>query len=264
MTSEILLQRGDEELHCTFCGEAALLAGLEALNALGADKIEILKYANSADLPAGQAGVPKGDPSRVVGYAAAVFLKVNPSPPPSPLPKGRGTKGEGITLVSPEAQKELLSTARTSIEEGLQKKKLRLGPLSDYPELNLPLNVFVTLWLASELQGCIGSVQPHETLLEAVRRLARDSAFDDPRGITLGPEDLKRLKIEISILSPFQRVPDASRIEMKKHGVMPSPKDRAGGLFLPDVWEHFSKKEDFLDALCEQKMVPSPPQLARP
>jgi AmmeMemoRadiSam system protein A len=128
-----------------------------------------------------------------------------------------------------------------------------MSPLSDHPELNLPLNVFVTLWLDGELQGCIGSIEPRETLLEAVRRLARDSAFDDPRGITLNPSDLARLKIEISILSPFLRAPGTDAIEMGKHGVLLSKGSRRG-LFLPDVWEHFSRKEDFLDALCEQKM----------
>ena len=233
MTSDILLERGDRELHCTFCGEAALLAGLEALNVGGATRAEILRYANSAD-------VPHGDPDRVVGYAAAAFL----------------TSSHGAAddrTVRPEAAAVLLKTVRTSIEEGLQKKALRMGPLSEHPELNLPLNVFVTLWLDGELQGCIGSIQPRETLLEAVRRLARDSAFDDPRGITLGPADVKRLKIEISILSPFQRVPDAAAIEIGKHGVLLSKGSRRG-LFLPDVWEHFSRKEDFLDALCEQKM----------
>jgi AmmeMemoRadiSam system protein A len=90
-------------------------------------------------------------------------------------------------------------------------------------------------------------------LLEAVRRLARDSAFDDPRGKPLGPADLARLKIEISILSPFKQAPDAAPIEIGKHGVMLSKGSRRG-IFLPDVWEHFSRKEDFLDALCEQKM----------
>jgi len=155
--------------------------------------------------------------------------------------------------VHPQAASVLLKAARASIVEGLKKMALRMGPLSDEPELNLPVNVFVTLWLDGDLQGCIGSIQPRETLLEAVRRLARDSAFDDPRGRPLSPADLARLKIEISILSPFRRVPEAAAIETGKHGVLLSKGSRRG-LFLPDVWEHFSRKEDFLDALCEQKM----------
>jgi len=232
-TSEILLEREEQELHCTFCGEAALLAGLEAVKALGADKVELLKYANSAD-------VPNGDPNRVVGYAAAAFLS-------------SFFAVASVQVVSPEASTVLLRAARASIEDGMKKKALRILPLSDHPELNLPLNVFVTLWLDGELQGCIGSIEPRETLLEAVRRLARDSAFDDPRGISLGPAEAARLKIEISILSPFQRVPGAASVEMGKHGVLLSKGSRRG-LFLPDVWEHFSRKEDFLDALCEQKM----------
>jgi AmmeMemoRadiSam system protein B/AmmeMemoRadiSam system protein A len=246
MTSEILLEHGDKELRCTFCGEAALLAGLEAVKALRANKIELLKYANSAD-------VPEGDPKRVVGYAAAAFLKSDPSPHAAlgPLPFGRG-EGEGEGL-SEAAGRELLRAARISIKGGWQKRALQLLPLSDTPELNLPLNVFVTLWLDGELQGCIGSIQPRETLLEAVRRLARDSAFGDPRGKSMTMADVERLKIDISVLSPFRRVPDAGSIEKGKHGVLLS-KGSHHGLFLPDVWEHFATKEEFLDALCEQKM----------
>ena len=67
-TSRILLERGEPELHCTFCGEAALLAGMEAVEALGAGRAELLKYANSAE-------VPNGDPKRVVGYAAVAFFR---------------------------------------------------------------------------------------------------------------------------------------------------------------------------------------------
>jgi AmmeMemoRadiSam system protein A len=267
-TSEILLEHGDEEMHCTFCGEAALLTGIEALKSMGVDKVELLRYANSAD-------APEGDPERVVGYAAAAFLRSDPSPAlRAPSPVGRGPKAvdllpegeggpkpacrqagpdEGIQQVCPEAQTELLRAARASIKAGWKDERLQLLPLSDFPELNLPLNVFVTLWLEGELQGCIGSIQPRETLLEAVRRLVRDSAFGDPRGKALTMDELGRLKIEISILSPFKRVSDEEAIEIGKHGVLLSKGSRRG-LFLPDVWEHFSTKEEFLDALCEQKM----------
>ena len=67
-TSQVILERGEPELFCTFCGEAALLAGLEAAKVLGADHMELLRYANSADCP-------EGDPDRVVGYAAAAFVR---------------------------------------------------------------------------------------------------------------------------------------------------------------------------------------------
>lgn len=49
------------------CGHAAVAATLWAARALGADKVQILKYATSGDVT--------GDQSSVVGYGAAVVLK---------------------------------------------------------------------------------------------------------------------------------------------------------------------------------------------
>jgi AmmeMemoRadiSam system protein B len=61
------MTRGVRELHCMLCGRGAVLVVMDAAKELGADSIEILKYANSGD-------VPIGDKSGVVGYfAAAVY-----------------------------------------------------------------------------------------------------------------------------------------------------------------------------------------------
>ncbi|MCA2002433.1 MAG: AmmeMemoRadiSam system protein B, partial [Chloroflexi bacterium] len=53
------------------CGHAAVAAMLWAARDLGADKVQVLKYATSGDVT--------GDYSSVVGYGAAVVLKTVPS-----------------------------------------------------------------------------------------------------------------------------------------------------------------------------------------
>lgn len=65
------MTRGVRELHCMLCGRGAVLVVMDAAKELGADSIEILKYANSGD-------IPTGDKSGVVGYfAAAIYQKTN-------------------------------------------------------------------------------------------------------------------------------------------------------------------------------------------
>jgi len=63
------MSKGVRELHCMLCGVGPVLVVIDAAKELGADSIEILKYANSGDVPA-------GDRSGVVGYfAAAIYQK---------------------------------------------------------------------------------------------------------------------------------------------------------------------------------------------
>jgi AmmeMemoRadiSam system protein B len=65
------LQQGVRELHCMLCGRGPVFVVIDTAKKLGADSIEILKYANSGD-------VPGGNRSGVVGYfAAAVYRKAN-------------------------------------------------------------------------------------------------------------------------------------------------------------------------------------------
>jgi AmmeMemoRadiSam system protein B len=55
-------------LHCMLCGTGAVITVMQAAKLLGANAVEILKYANSGD-------VPFGDKSQVVGYLAAAIYK---------------------------------------------------------------------------------------------------------------------------------------------------------------------------------------------
>jgi AmmeMemoRadiSam system protein A len=89
-------------------------------------------------------------------------------------------------------------------------------------------------------------------LLETVADFAVAAAVEDNRFSPVTARELPGLRIEISVLSPMERVPNADSIQPKVHGVLVR-RGRHQGLFLPQVWEHFSSKEDFMDELCRQK-----------
>ena len=89
---------------------------------------------------------------------------------------------------------------------------------------------------------------------QAVAELAIAAAVEDHRFPQIIKNELKDIKIEISVLSPLKKISSATEIIEGKHGVVVKKGFRTG-LFLPQVWEHpeLSKKEAFLSELCRQK-----------
>ncbi|HRY29577.1 MAG TPA: AmmeMemoRadiSam system protein B [Elusimicrobiota bacterium] len=233
LTSQVTLGRGEEQLQTTACGQGALMTGICAAKALGADSLRVLRYVNSGEIP------EIGDPNRAVGYAAAVFVNA-------------GTAVPREFVLKPADKAALLSAARRSIGKALDGGAYAPEAMAENAELNLPAAVFVTLQERGRLRGCIGTTTPQSSLWEGVRYFARAAAFDDPRFPPVQKGELDELHIEISVLSVPERVKDASVVQPGRHGVIVRRKDRMG-LFLPTVWEQLPDKAMFLSELCSQK-----------
>jgi len=228
--ARILLSKKLTGLDTCACGAAALEAGMEAARLLGAKAFKPLKYADSYDeYPAA------AESSRVVGYLAGVFVT--------------GDRAQSATANA--AQKSLLlKEARFTIEQALAGKEPPAGLETD-PWLNLPGAAFVTLTVNGALRGCIGTVEPVLTLMDAIRYGAYSAAFRDHRFAPVTAEELEKIKIEVSLLSRMSPA-KAADIIPGRHGVVVVNGDKSG-LFLPQVWEQIPGKEDFLGELCEQK-----------
>ena len=146
----------------------------------------------------------------------------------------------------------LLFAARKSIDGRLKTGKAPEQPLSSWPEFNQPAAVFVTLTLGGQLRGCIGSLEPRGTLADAVSSYAGAAAFEDPRFSQVSAGELKKIEIEISVLSPLELVSGHEQVKQGVHGVYVKS-GRRSGTYLPQVWEHFGTKEEFLSSLCQEK-----------
>lgn len=113
--------------------------------------------------------------------------------------------------------------------------------------------VFVTLHKSGRLRGCMGTLDPHTPLDEAVRHAAFCAAAEDPRFPPVQPAELPDLEIEVSILSAPQPMQDLEDLRIGRHGIIV----RRGvqrGLFLPQVAvEHNLNKEAFLSRCCAEK-----------
>jgi AmmeMemoRadiSam system protein A len=210
--------------HEQACG-ATPVNGLLTLARRRGLRAELLDVRNSGDTA--------GDKARVVGYASVAFHEAAQQDQPEPEDR----QGE-----------VLLAAARGAIAS-------RFGAAAHMPEMQPWMNShgasFVTLTLAGELRGCIGSLEAHRPLLEDVHWNAVAAAFRDPRFAPLSEVEFARIRVEVSVLSTAE----ALQFESESHALN---KLRPGidGLilefgrhrstFLPQVWETLAEPVSFL------------------
>ncbi len=155
-----------------------------------------------------------------------------------------------------ETEKSLaLQLARQSLENYFGRRDNITVDLSAFPIFNEPRGAFVTLYEkeTGKLRGCIGQVVAQQPLAETIKQMAIAAAVDDPRFLPMTADELDKVKIEISVLSPLYRIQSVNQIELGKHGVVVRQGARSG-VFLPQVaketgWDLVS----FLSHLCADK-----------
>lgn len=93
---------------------------------------------------------------------------------------------------------------------------------------------FVTLRLEGHLRGCIGYIEGFRPLAQAVADNGRSAAVGDPRFPPVTPEEVPRLDIEVSALTPLRELPDPAEIQVGRHGILLEKSGRSA-VFLPQV-----------------------------
>ena len=140
----------------------------------------------------------------------------------------------------------LLRIARESILRGLTSQPHEVLP-SDVSVLDELHGVFVTIRMGGELRGCIGYVEPHLPLGETLQEVAQKAAFQDPRFPEMTEQELSVAEIEVSVLSPIERVENINEIEIGKHGLVIEA-GASRGLLLPQVAISYQwNREQFLN-----------------
>jgi len=230
---------------CEACGGGPVVTALLTARLLGADKSEVLRYANSGDVT--------GDRSRVVGYMAAALWK-RESTESEKREASAAEASEGPEL-SAEDKAFLHDIAGRAIENLLRGRSLsEIEPPS--PLLKEPRGAFVTLRKQGRLRGCIGHILPRYPLAETIVRMARAAAFEDPRFPPLKEDELGELDVEISVLSPLRTVSDVKEIQVGRHGLY-IRKGGYAGLLLPQVaTEHGWDRKTFLEHTCLKAGLP--------
>jgi AmmeMemoRadiSam system protein A len=149
---------------------------------------------------------------------------------------------------------EILAIARRGLEAAVRGEP-QPQVESDNPRLQLPGGCFVTYRTGGRLRGCIGCFEAPAPLYSTIAEYARASALSDPRfiGNRITPDELAEVQIEVSVLSPRERMENPLDLELGVHGIHVRRGGRSG-CFLPQVaTDHGMSKEQFLAECCAGK-----------
>ena len=152
----------------------------------------------------------------------------------------------------------LLTLARSAIAEKLGLSRLEA---MSHATLEHPSATFVTLKQAGQLRGCVGSLQRRRALRDDVQANAVAAAFRDPRFAPLEASELPDTSLEVSLLSPEERIEAKSEEELITRlrpgidGVILQYGHHRATL-LPQVWQQLHDGHDFLAALKAKAGLP--------
>jgi AmmeMemoRadiSam system protein A len=152
---------------------------------------------------------------------------------------------------------KLLKLARKTIADKLGiSEKLEL-PSFEEDVFREKCGAFVTIHIKGDLRGCIGYIEGVKSIPETVKDMAMASAFSDPRFSSLTSEEYKKIDIEISILTPIEKVNDVTEIVVGRDGVIVT-KGFNRGLLLPQVpVEQGWDRDTFLSHTCYKAGLPA-------
>lgn len=158
---------------------------------------------------------------------------------------------------TPEQRRRILSIARQAVRTALESRRAQRPADIAESWLLEPRGCFVTLTRRGDLRGCIGTFEANRPLIDNILEMSGASTRD-PRfvhdSVTLA--ELMELTIEVSILTPMQRIDDPRKFRLGVDGIyLKHTHRRVSGCFLPQVAiEQGWNVEQTLDYCCSHKM----------
>jgi hypothetical protein len=154
----------------------------------------------------------------------------------------------GAKLLAAE-RRQLLKIAREAITARINGKLLP-AVTTEKPGLTTPAGCFVTIKENDSLRGCIGTFVPDRPLWQQVQEMAVSAATRDPRFYPMKPADLENFQLEISVLSPLEKIDSVEQIIVGTHGIY-IEKNFSRGVLLPQVAvEQGWNRDTFLAQTC--------------
>ena len=159
-------------------------------------------------------------------------------------------------MISDEDKRVMLSAARMVVTAAAKGEEA--APLELFKGINYePMGIFVTLHKTGELRGCIGYIEGVKPLGDAIIEMSEAAATRDPRFAPVTEDELAEIDLEISLLSPLEKIDDPEQIEIGKHGLV-IKRGFSKGLLLPQVaTENNWDRKTFLEHLCLKANLPS-------
>lgn len=150
-------------------------------------------------------------------------------------------------MIGEADRKRLLELARKALVASIR----RITPPLPPDDLEISASgVFVTVHCRTALRGCLGTLDAHEPVADAVARLAADVVHRDHRFEPIGAHEIADVVIDLSVLTPPELVTQPSDIVVGRDGLIVERGSKKG-LLLPQVApEHGWDRETFLAQAC--------------
>lgn len=154
-------------------------------------------------------------------------------------------------MMTDTAAQVLLNTAHTAIEHALDQLPYSPAPREEQL-LNERAGCFVTLKINEQLRGCIGNFQSRRPLYQEVALMAVAAATQDPRFSPLTRTELELVRIEITVLSPLEKISGPDDIIIGQHGIYLEHGINRGVLLPQVAAEHCWDALTFLRQTCNK------------
>lgn len=162
-------------------------------------------------------------------------------------------------MLTDEQGEILVKAARSAIESFLELGKVEEDVHKTLEGFSQPNGVFVTLKTYPDyLRGCIGFPISKEPLKKTLVDAAISAAFRDPRFKPLEKKELKRVTVEVSVLTEPEIIKVSNPQEYVKHikvgrdGLVVK-RGYFSGLLLPQVAPEFGwGAQELLERCCEK------------
>ena len=149
-----------------------------------------------------------------------------------------------------------MQLARQSLTAGVRGlPPPQVDPAAVTPALEAQSASFVTLTVHGDLRGCIGALEPYQSLVQDVIEHAAAAGLEDYRFPPVQEKELAQIHIEVSRLTrpvplEYENADDLlNKLRPNVDGVILRDGFRRA-TFLPQVWEKIPEPAAFLANLC--------------
>ena len=195
------------------CGWSSILTMLYMSDNNEDLKISPVLYRNSGD-------VSIGEKNRVVGYWAIA---------------GHRIRNETNNYLNGDDRQALLDISRTTLESYINQNQIPVVSDKGLGKfVKEPAGAFVSLYMGGKLRGCIGRFLAKKPLYLVVQEMTIASATRDTRFVPVESSELAYISIELSVLTPLQKVEGIDEIVLGRHGIYMTRGARSG-TYLPQV-----------------------------
>ncbi len=155
-----------------------------------------------------------------------------------------------------DSQRRLIKIARRALD-AVVRWGANSNDSSDDPYLEQGrYGAFVTLFKKDELRGCVGTCTPSRSLRCTVIEMTEAAATRDHRMKPIRADELERIHIDVSVLSPLEAVMEPYLLEVGRHGLHIAH-GRKRAVLLPQVAvEQGWAMTTFLEQTCVKANLP--------